>query len=292
MRKLLILTCFPGEYEPQRLKEETQKAGLKAEIVSYHQLSLGQKKGKIRVDLPRGLKLTDFDLVIPRASAHHQKKPLVSLKTALIRVLPASVFCLNRETFSLWPVLGKIEQGTILAQAGISVIPSWFFPTRAERDQFLAQAKFPLIVKGRFGSHSERTFRTNSPQEVMRLAGQIKGEYFFQPLIKSAFYWRVLVLNDQVLGIMRRRTNKKFFKKGFEREVSEEKLGNLALKATRVLKAEFTGVDLLVNEKGEPLVIEVNRSPQFQIFEKRTKVNLAKELVKYLKLGSGQKVKA
>jgi glutathione synthase/RimK-type ligase-like ATP-grasp enzyme len=333
---LLILTRFPAEYEPKRLAEEAEKKGISSEIISYEKITLSWQKEKLEFGLPEGLKLTDFSLIIPRSSAHYRQRSLLGLKTALIRTLPEKIRCLNQETYSCWPVLGKIEQGAILVQKGVPTIPAWFFPAKAERKEFLKRAKFPLIGKARFGSHSQKTFRIENKAEAGKIFLKQKGEFFFQPLIESHFYWRVLVLGSQVLGVMERKTSRRFLKKtekmkpspeasgvsfgnpitfplstrsslrgcptphqnGAGRrllvetstyspcnrvmKVSLKELGKLALEATQVFKAELTGVDILADKDGQPLVIEVNRSPQFKIFEKRTGINVAEKIRDYL----------
>lgn len=49
-----------------------------------------------------------------------------------------------------------------------------------------------------------------------------------------------------------------------------------------MFQAEFAGVDILVDKQNKPLIIEVNRSPQFQIFEKKTGIDVAGTLIEYL----------
>jgi len=298
--KLLILTRFSGEYEPKRLAEEAKKKGIGAEIISYEKIGLSWNQGRVEISLPGDLKLSDFDSIIPRSSAHHRKKSLVGLKTALIRSLPervkhnsvpGKVACLNRETYSSWPVLGKIEQGVMLAQNKIPVIPSWYLPIKAKREKFLKTARFPLICKARFGSHSKKTFKVENKKEAEKIFSKYQGEFFFQPLIKSAYYWRVLVLGGKILGVMERRTNKKFLPllDPGSKEVPDPgsllslraKIEKLALEASAIFKAEFSGVDILI-DKDRPLVIEINRSPQFRVFEKRVGVNVAGQIVDYL----------
>jgi len=288
--KLLILTRFPAEYEPKRLAEEALKIGLRPEIVSYGKVGLSWAKGGISVDLPSGKDFFDFDFFVFRSSSHRNRKSLVGLKTALMSSLPKDKFALNRQTFSRWPVLGKVEQGALLVRKGVFVIPSWFLPDKADREIFYRKVPFPLICKARFGSHSRKTFKLEDRLEAEKLLREEAGEFFFQPLVKSHFYWRVLVLGGKVLGAMKRETNRRFLKEapgletpGFEPASSlETQIKTLALEATRALKAEFGGVDILIDEEKNPMVIEVNRTPQFKIFEKRLEINVAREIIDYL----------
>jgi len=265
--KLLILTRFPPEYEPQRLARAARKKGIEPEIVNYQDISIEGEK----VLLPRNLRLDGFDFVIPRSAAHHQKKSLLKEKMALIKALPPKSVCLNKTTYLRWPKLGKIRQAEILRKHDLPTIPT------------LEKPIFPAILKAEFGSHSRRVIRVGSQKQANEVMKSYAGRWIYQPLIKSPVYWRVIVLNGKSLGIMERKTSKRFIKsgEGEKPEVNRKEIGTLAIKATKVFQAEFTGVDLLA-DKNKLLIIEVNRSPQFQIFEKMTKVDVANKLIDYL----------
>ena len=100
MKKLLILTRFPPEYEPQRLAEEAKKKEIKPEIVHY------QKAGD--------LNLNHFTWVIPRSAAHRHKKSLLSTKMAVIEALPKKAICLNKEGY----VCEGVGENIFLVTAG------------------------------------------------------------------------------------------------------------------------------------------------------------------------------
>lgn len=255
--KLLILTRFPPEYEPQRLAEETRKKGIKPKIVNYQDTE--------------DLNLTNFDWVIPRSAAHRHKKSLLSVKMALIKVLPEKTICLNKETYLRWPKLGKIKQAEILTKSGLEAIST------------LEKPVFPAILKAEFGSHSRRVVRVENKEEAEKAMMTYSGKWFYQPIIKTPVYWRVIVLNKKSLGIMERKTSERFVKteEGEEPKVARSKIETLAIKATQIFKAEMAGVDLLA-EKNKLMVIEVNRSPQFQIFDKLTKSKVASQVIDYL----------
>jgi len=91
----------------------------------------------------------------------------------------------------------------------------------------------------------------------------------------------------KVFGNDEKKTSKRFLQsgEGEKPNVSRKEIESLAIKATQALKAEFTGVDLLA-DKDKLMIIEVNRSSQFQIFEKLTKVNVAEKLINYLTIAS------
>ena len=265
--KLLILTRFPPEYEPQKLVRAAKDRGIEPKIINYQDLELNKDK----LLLPQGLKLDDFDFIIPRSAAHRHKRSCLKEKIALIKALSRTVRCLNKETYLSWPKLGKIKQAETLRENGLPVIPT------------LAEPVFPAILKAEFGSHSQRVIRVENQAQIEKAKKAYSGNWFYQPLIKTPVYWRVIVLGNRSLGIMERQTNEKFVSsgEGGKPEVNQDKIGDLALKAAKVFKAELAGVDLLAN-KDKLMIIEVNRSPQFRIYDKLCKVNVADKIINYL----------
>lgn len=267
MKKLLILTRFPLEYEPQRLAEAAKKKGIKSEIVNYQEVEVSKNK----VRLPRKLKLNEFSLVIPRSAAHRYKKSFLKEKIAIINKLSSEMNCLNEKTYLRWPKLGKIKQTQILNKNKIPIIPT------------LEKPVFPAILKAEFGSHSKRVVRVENFNQAKKIMKTYSGKWLYQPLIKTPIYWRVIVLGNKSLGIMERKTNERFLKLGEGRKpsVRKETIESLAIEASQVFQTELAGVDLLAN-RDKLMIIEVNRSPQFKIFEKLTKMKVAEKIIKYL----------
>ncbi len=269
--RILILTRFPPEYEPQRLAKAARKKGIEPEIVNYQDISIEGEK----VLLPRNLKLKDFGFVIPRSAAHRHKKSLLKEKMALIKALPQKSVCLNKTTYLRLPKLGKIKQTEILNKHNLPTIPT------------LEKPIFPAILKAEFGSHSRRVIKVENQKQANKAMECYQGKWFYQPLIKSPVYWRVIVLDGKFLGVMERKTSKRFLQsgEGEKPEINRKEIKTLAIKATKVFQAEFTGVDLFT-DKNKLMIIEVNRSPQFRIFERLTKVKVAEELIDYLTITS------
>ena len=62
----------------------------------------------------------------------------------------------------------------------------------------------------------------------------------------------------------------------------QKKYIDLAIKATKALKLDFAGVDLLFGENDEPIVCEVNSNPQFVSTLQVTGINLADYIAAYI----------
>ncbi len=116
MKKMLVLTRFVKEYEPKRLAEEGRKKGFKVDLVKYGQVDIGVDGGKPVVDLGKGRQLSDYDLVVPRA-ASKKGSSMVGVKTVLLEgASRLEKRVVNGGSFLRFPLLGKIEQGVMMAE--------------------------------------------------------------------------------------------------------------------------------------------------------------------------------
>ena len=304
MKKVLILTRFRGEYEPRRLAEEATALGYDVDRVNYEHVRLGVSPlGKPVIDLMTGKKLDEYDLVIPRAATKRGGESMLGVKSVILEYIEKLVDkkpkVINGESFRFYPLMGKLEQGILLAQAGLSVIPFASFNGQRGWKRYLeivAKRKnpfTPVMVKARFGSHGKNVKLAESMERLTKLSQKYsEGDVLIQPVIKVRRWYRVLVLNGKVLGMMKHRQKDKFqtvalqsetafLKPKFSKEQMDE-LKVLALKATEVLRADFAGLDVAWDEDLQGWrIFEVNRTAQFKWFEKAyPEISVAGEMVK------------
>ncbi|MEX2683680.1 MAG: lysine biosynthesis protein LysX [Candidatus Sigynarchaeota archaeon] len=98
---------------------------------------------------------------------------------------------------------------------------------------------------------------------------------------------RAFVIGDEVASAMYRhevpndfRSNVTLGGRAESYHITPE-LEEIALKATKAVKGEIVGVDLMETEKGL-VVVEVNGSPQFQGIMKSTGINIPKRILEYV----------
>ncbi|HOX96569.1 MAG TPA: ATP-grasp domain-containing protein [Candidatus Woesebacteria bacterium] len=309
MKKVLILTRFRGEYEPRRLAEEALALGYEVDRVNYEHVRLGVSlEGKPVIDLMTGKRLEEYDLVIPRAASKRGGESMIGVKSVIMEYIEKlsdenRPKVINGESFRLYPLMGKLEQGILLAQAGISTIPFVSFNglrgwKRYLETVVLRKTPFvPVMVKARFGSHGKNVKLAQNYEKLEKLSKKYSvGDVLIQPVIKVRRWYRVLVLNGVVLGMMKHRQKNKFqteelqsetalLKPKFTKEQMFE-LERLALKATEVLKADFAGLDIAWDEDlGGWRIFEVNRTAQFKWFEKaHPEINVAKTMLDFGKV--------
>lgn len=164
-----------------------------------------------------------------------------------------------------------------LAKAGIS-IPNIYFHannkiSNKEKKNIAKICKFTCIYKTLIGSLGSEVYQIKTLQGIKRMIKNINEpfKYLFQEYIPNDFDYRVIIVNGQADSIcMRIRENDNFrnnvalgakevfiLKKDTPIEVI-----NLAIKASKILKLKWSGVDIVVDKTtNKPYILEVNRRP-------------------------------
>lgn len=308
--KILILTRFRGEYEPKRLAEEAEKKGYRVDRINYEHVRLGVSRlGKPIIDLGSGKKIDEYDLVIPRAATKRGAASMLGVKSVILEYIEKineireknkekPIKVINGESFKLFPLMGKLEQGVLLAQAGLPVIPFASFNGQRGWKRYLEvmskkKTEFsPVMVKARFGSHGKNVKLADSLARLTKLSLKYsEGDVLIQPVLKVRRWYRVLIFNGEVLGEMPHRQKDRFQTAALLEETSKIKpkfskdqigdLRELSLKAVEVLKTDFAGLDVAWDETEKQWrIFEVNRTAQFKWFERsRLGVNVAEKII-------------
>lgn len=287
MKKILILSRFVKEYEPKRLAEEGRKMGFAVDLIKYGQIDVMVKSGKPVVDLGNGKKLSDYFLVIPRA-ASKKGSSMVGVKTVLLEEADKlGVKTVNGKSFLRFPLLGKIEQGMALAGAGLPTVDFVAFGSKWGWRKYLEEESlgFPLIIKGRFGSHGRMVRLEEDREELKKTFEEYKeGSVLIQPKLRVKQWYRCIVVRGKYLGEMRHRQKGRY---GGEEGVlvklntiKMDRLKEICVKAGNLFDCDYAGIDVVWDEdKQDWVILEVNRTAQFKYFEKRVNVNVAKEVL-------------
>jgi RimK family alpha-L-glutamate ligase len=183
-------------------------------------------------------------------------------------------------------------------------------PTGAEMEQRAEMAEmnraeigfrpynWSIIIKGSGGDRGTRVYKANNLEEMEKLVRDLRKSeteegkrYMLQEYIPNDGDYRVLVLGDKVLGVMKRSSqNKEEFRNNYSAggavEVADlpEEIKQLAVKAAKVCGLAVAGVDVAFREYDmkKPVIWEVNKGPQFKGFMTATGIDVPREIVKYL----------
>lgn len=283
---LLIIGTKKSE-ESQLLKKEAEKRDHSVEIASLTSLifSNGKKQSILTKD---GKDINEFDAVLFRAINQHiieakivAKYMKERQKTVVDEILAQGDYEYNKLFMhsKLWTK--HIPQPLTLQAFNLKNI-----------ERVFKKIKAPLMVKHAKEMHGRSVFRFDSKKEALNFFKENKekrlGCYLIQEWYPSKHYYRTLVLENRVLGAMKRLSLKCKNRPKIPLNQRSKKaeltpgLKKLSLKTVRALGIELAGLDIMPDKNGELKVLEINRSPQFKRFSQITGVNVAEEIIKYL----------
>ena len=151
-----------------------------------------------------------------------------------------------------------------------------------------------VVVKPLFGSEGRGIVRVSDPDlahRTFRTLMRLDSVLYLQRFINhGGFDVRILVLGNQVLGGMKRRSPGDFRTNVARAAIAEPHSPTptemeFALKAAAITGALIAGIDLLYDEAGRCYVIEVNAVPGWQAFGRVTGIDVAMNLIQALEKG-------
>jgi tetrahydromethanopterin:alpha-L-glutamate ligase len=148
---------------------------------------------------------------------------------------------------------------------------------------FAAAEGRPVVVKPLFGSQGNGVRKVEAPDQLPE-AVEVGDVYYVQRYLRGAADtrfedWRLFVSRGRVLAAMSRVgrtwiTNVHQGAEPFGIETDPE-MTHLALEAARAIGADYAGVDLIRDEAGRLLVLEINSNPAWKGLQSVTDVNIA-----------------
>jgi len=282
------------------IKRAGTKLGVDVELVSYNRIFFDSNEGKVRLRKENlgNLVFEDvgkFDVCFFRTTGKHWEE--VGLVTEAIdknkTVVVDPLVWKGKPSMAL-----KAWQMLRLKREEIDVPRSIYGSLQFLRQEAGNCFKFPFIIKGSGGDRGTRVYKVNSQRELDELVSSLRpveiseGRRFMaQEYIENDGDYRVLVLGEKVLGVMKRSSqNKEEFRNNYSAggkvEVADlpDSIKELAVKAAHGCGLMVAGVDVAFRnfDKDKPVVWEVNKGPQFAGFMKATGIDVPMEIVKFL----------
>ncbi len=271
MKKLLILTWGESTkigYQGLRLAEEARKLGIEGINKSFTKLQMTLLKNKFEIFID-GEPLSNYHYLIYRNNNTHLGKQLNAYCKEY------NIKFLNGNSYEESPFdLDKLKQYFIFSTQEIPFPETYFNIRPTEHASTIAKP-----IHGSFGMGIKLT---------QDLADEELESYIIQRRLNSKSDYRVIVLGEKVIGVMKRTAKEKMIVTNvaaggdFEASSLPTEVLNVAIKAAKALNLEYSGVDVMLDNDSTPYILEANRNAYFEGFEKSTKINLAEEIVKYL----------
>ncbi|HHW90050.1 MAG TPA: RimK family alpha-L-glutamate ligase [Clostridiales bacterium] len=193
----------------------------------------------------------------------------------------------------------KLQTYIALTQNNIKMpktIPSplKFYKTDVDDGIFLKKVigilKFPIVVKGAYGSLGNRVFLAYDFEQLKALREKMVDiPHLYQEFVRSSAGedTRVIVIGHIARAAMIRKSDKDFRSnielggKGYPTKLSDEYI-EMAQKASKILGLDYCGIDILKDENSQPILCEVNSNAFFNTIEKVSGVNIAKIYAEYI----------
>lgn len=289
---IILFTNGPKAYAPKRLVEEAKKLKISLQVIKYKDINITYTTDGIE------LTLKDKKMPVPRGvflRGLGEDSIYNPTRTAIIVFFKLNGSkLLNEASFSKWPSLDKATQHINLATAHLPVVESFSFPSKDEVKKWSRNA-YPYIAKDIVGSSGIDVFKISGSSDMTKLLEKFNSNLkikslLFQGFLPNAEDLRIIILDGKILGAMKRIAQPGNFLSNYSQGGSvrlydienDLEAGRLALEVSKLFKLDYCGVDLMKNNEGKWVVLEVNRACQFEGFEKSTRINVAQEIIKYL----------
>jgi len=268
-------------YQSQRMKEELSLLGIQTKILRTAEMNYGIKNSRAEFLENCGFVIFfDKDKYLPRI-----------IEKCGIRLFN------NASSIELCD--DKMLTHIALADRGIpmpDVISSPLCYTQGKNpdENFLLGVSkklgFPVILKKSFGSLGKDVRLIYNYNDMI----SAEKEYMYSPHIYQRYIGahsgediRIIIIGGKAVSSMARK-NKEDFRSNIEaggkgeKCVPPEEFISVAEKEAKILKLDYCGVDLLIDENGAPLLCEVNSNAFFTAMEECTGFNVAGAYAKYI----------
>lgn len=287
--KIAIFTDDPG-WHGKQLQQAFQLLGYDSAFVSLSECRFNLTNQALPLFIP------EFETVLPVA-AFVRGVPGGSLEEVVLYL--DFLHALKMMGIPVYNEAGVIERSVdkamtsfLLHRAGLVTPPTWVLRDRNVALDLvkneLSQGHF-VISKPLFGSQGEGIRRIEKMTDLPWLTSS-HGIYYLQqfvPCLGDVFSdYRIFVINNEVVAAMRR-CGKSWLNnvaKGAtcERIEPTTEMMTLAIQATKLLKMDYAGVDILEDRTGKLNVIEINSVPAWKGLESVCDVTIAKLLAQDL----------
>ena len=149
---------------------------------------------------------------------------------------------------------------------------------------------FPVVIKVVGGTMGIGVIIVESMRSLRSVADYLRttgDEFILRQFIPAAHVARLVVLGDRVIASLKYAVDEQDFRGlpyrmgGREMSFGDE-VESLAREASKAAQYEFTGVDILIDERGRPHVLEVNAPSNFVALEYELGVPVGDMIVAHL----------
>ncbi|MGI5841400.1 MAG: ATP-grasp domain-containing protein [Patescibacteria group bacterium] len=287
MKKIAVFYGGKLNSKVKALKIAADREAVGLDLINYREVGFRASNKKVGVFLGEGRNLEDYGVVFFRSAKNHWEEVSIIVDTVDERVAVVDPVIKRGRPSDIC----KIYQMRCLTKSGLRTPKTVMGDLRWLRENSSNLFKYPMILKGSRGDRRSQVFKFyrevdwDERWEACLCKEKQEGQrYMLQEYIENNEDYRVMVVGDKVLGVMKRAVGEnERLKNVFSQVELPKKATDLAAKAARVCGVAIAGVDLVYKQgEEEPLFWEVNKTPNYSRFMEVTGIDVAGEIVKYL----------
>lgn len=285
--RIIILSRGVHLYSTQSLIEAARGRGHETKVVDLTRLSFVIEPGGAKI-LHEGVPLKPADAILPRIGSS-----VTQLGASAIRQFElVGVYSLLKSA-ALLNSRDKLRCMQKLSSENIPIPKTIWLGNEQEPEEVVEQlGGFPVIVKLLEGTHGTGVLLIDNIvtlRSIMDLFQKKRERVILQEFIEESkgADFRAFVVGDKVVAAMKRQASEGEFRSNLHRGATATPLQltkeeeELAVRASRCLNLEVSGVDILRSDKG-PLIMEINASPGLEGIETSTGVDIAFQIITHL----------
>ena len=276
----------------ERFVQEVKNFGLQPKILFFDKFFINFNDETFNIFYEeKKLNLKKFRAFIPTINTHKN----LDTNTFFIYVIEK----LGGETVNnraaILRAKNKVKSGFILANAGLPIIPTAISFSEVglkplfnfiKGDEFICKLNYGSV--GRGVSYINSRISLISTFELLKAEDIQPSKVMFQKFLKEAKGKdiRIFVVGNKAIAAIERSANgidfrANLFSGGNAKTINpSEKIKKMAIKATKALGLDYSGVDVIMSKSG-PRIVEVNPNPGLKI-EQVTGKNVTREIIKHI----------
>lgn len=279
-RIALFVEDGSGDWHARRLKRAMEARGARVVTTTLSACAFD-------TSCPSGLEIPGFDGLLPDGafvrSVSTGTLEQITFRLGILHALRESGIRVWNDARAIERCVDKSTATFLFQKAGLATPPTRVVETRARALAHVSRDPRPLVLKPLFGSQGNGVRRAQGPEELPppEAVGDVyyMQHYLRRPDATQFEDWRVFVSQGRILSAMVRRgkswiTN---VHQGAEPVAYEpcDEMRQLALAAVSTIGADYAGVDLIRDQSGRLMVLEINSNPAWKGLQSVTSVDIA-----------------
>ncbi|WP_072392411.1 alpha-L-glutamate ligase [Hyphomicrobium sp. CS1GBMeth3] len=279
-RIALFVEDGSGDWHARRLRRAMEARGASVVTTTLSACAFDTSR-------PSGMDIPGFDGMLPDGafvrSVSTGTLEQITFRLGILHALRESGVRVWNDARAIERCVDKSTATFLFQKAGLATPPTRVVETRVRAHAHLSADPRPFVLKPLFGSQGNGVRRAHTPDELPppEAVGDV---YYMQHYLRAPDAtlfedWRVFVCSGRVLSAMVRRgktwiTN---VHQGAEPVAHApcDEMSRMALVAAAAIGADYAGVDLIRDQSGQLMVLEINSNPAWKGLQSVTSADIA-----------------